>query len=496
MGASRTTAGRWIERRAARAAARALPLADRVPGGVRLASGRDSTRSWATRRSRARTRSSASNAANYGDWLKSLHAGSHGNADLVAHFFRRAFGLLRDGGAFGLIATNTIGQGDTRATGLRWICKHGGEIFSARRRLKWPGMAAVVVSVVHACEGRRSNDAIARRARGRADHRVPVPLRAVTTILCGWRRTPARASSGATCSAWASPSTTLTATGVASSLAEMRRLLADDPRNGEAIFPYIGGAEVNDSPDACAPPLRDQLRRTRRGGMPAALAGADGDRRGASEARAPADNRESYRRYWWQLCRKAPGAMAGHRRAGPRTCDLAGQQRVRVRLSARWGGLHENTVVFPFADCAPFAILQSRVHEVWARFFGSTLKDDLRYTPSDCFETFPFPEDWTSATEPRGRWARVLRVPRAAHGRARRGAHEDLQPIPRPRGDRPGHPRARASSTRRWIAPCSTPTVGTTSTRRASSCSTTSDEDDIGPAAQAVALPLARRRAR
>ena len=37
------------------------------------------------------------------------------------------------------------------------------------------------------------------------------------------------------------------------------------------------------------------------------------------------------------------------------------------------------------------ACLQSRAHEVWARFFGSTLKDDLRYTPTDCFETFPFP---------------------------------------------------------------------------------------------------------
>ena len=24
------------------------------------------------------------------------------------------------------------------------------------------------------------------------------------------------------------------------------------------------------------------------------------------------------------------------------------------------------------------------------------MKDDLRYTPSDCFETFPFPDDWES----------------------------------------------------------------------------------------------------
>ncbi len=88
-------------------------------------------------------------AAGYPDWLKMIHEESHGNADLVAHFFRRAFDLLRNQGAFGLIATNTIGQGDTRSTGLRWICKHGGVIYAATRRKKWPGQAAVIVSVVY-----------------------------------------------------------------------------------------------------------------------------------------------------------------------------------------------------------------------------------------------------------------------------------------------------------------------------------------------------------
>jgi hypothetical protein len=43
-----------------------------------------------------------------------------------------------------------------------------------------------------------------------------------------------------------------------------------------------------------------------------------------------------------------------------------------------------------------FSAMQSRFHEVWARFFGSSMKDDLRYTPSDCFETFPFPRGWES----------------------------------------------------------------------------------------------------
>jgi len=52
----------------------------------------------------------------------------------------------------------------------------------------------------------------------------------------------------------------------------------------------------------------------------------------------------------------------------------------------------EALVVFALPTYASFCPLQSSVHEVWARFFGSSLEDRLRYTPSDCFETFPFPE--------------------------------------------------------------------------------------------------------
>jgi hypothetical protein len=53
----------------------------------------------------------------------------------------------------GLIATNTIGQGDTRASGLTKIMADGGTIMRSMRRLKWPGEAAVVVSVVHIVKG-------------------------------------------------------------------------------------------------------------------------------------------------------------------------------------------------------------------------------------------------------------------------------------------------------------------------------------------------------
>ena len=89
------------------------------------------------------------NVRGYTDWLRRIHPGSGGKCDLVAHFFRRAFSLLREAGTLGLIATNTIAQGDTRSGGLRRVCHDGGTIYRVRRRLPWPGEAAVVVSVVH-----------------------------------------------------------------------------------------------------------------------------------------------------------------------------------------------------------------------------------------------------------------------------------------------------------------------------------------------------------
>jgi hypothetical protein len=64
-----------------------------------------------------------------------------------------------------------------------------------------------------------------------------------------------------------------------------------------------------------------------------------------------------------------------------------------------------NVIIFPLSTLSAFCALQSRPHEIWVRFFGSTMKDDLCYTPSDCFETFPFPEHWEtdSALEAPGR---------------------------------------------------------------------------------------------
>ena len=87
--------------------------------------------------------------------------------------------------------------------------------------------------------------------------------------------------------------------------------------------------------------------------------------------------------------------------------------------------------VFPFDTCAAFCALQSRLHEIWARFFGSSLEDRFRYTISDCFETFPFPDDWEihPALEAAGKNYYEFRAQLMVD--EQRGPHRYLQPFPR-----------------------------------------------------------------
>ena len=218
----------------------------------------------------------SANPEHYLDWLKELHEESHGNADVVAHFYRRSFNLLRKDGAFGLIATNTIGQGDTRSTGLRWICTHGGEIYNARKRLKWPGRAAVVVSVVHVVNGAWSHK---RLLDGR-------PVDTITAYLfhAGSNEDPAHLTANAAKSFQGSIVLGMGFTfddtdtkGVATSLAEMRRLIEQDPGNGEVIFPYIGGEEVNDSPTHAHHRYVINFGEQSEDGVPNTLARTDGE---------------------------------------------------------------------------------------------------------------------------------------------------------------------------------------------------------------------------
>lgn len=329
----------------------------------------------------------------YLPWLQTIHEASHGNADLVAHFYRRAFNTLRAGGAFGLVATKTIAQGDTRATGLRWICTHGGNVFAARKRLRWPGAAAVVVSVVHVAKGMAPKSCV---LDGREVERITAFL-----FHRGGHDDPAALQDNAGKSFQGSIVLGMGFTfddgcPEATSLAEMERLTKRDRRNRERIFPYIGGEEVNDSPTHAhrryVINFGEMSEAEARKGWPDLMAIVEAK----VKPKRMTDNRDSYRRYWWQFAEKRAElfkAIRGlkHVMVVPRTS----QYLAVVRLPTTHV-FSENLVVFAIeAEALP--VLHSRVHGVWVQFTSSTLEDRQGYRPSDCFETFPFPAAWESS---------------------------------------------------------------------------------------------------
>lgn len=88
------------------------------------------------------------------DFLYNEFPKSGNRMDLVGYFFRKAFSLLRTSGSLGLISTNTISQGDSRQGTFPDIFARGGEIYSAKTRITWPGDASVMVTVIHIYKGK------------------------------------------------------------------------------------------------------------------------------------------------------------------------------------------------------------------------------------------------------------------------------------------------------------------------------------------------------
>jgi hypothetical protein len=325
----------------------------------------------------------------YAEWIFQEHVGSNKNMDLVGHFVRRAFDVLREGGRFGLVTTNTIRQGDTRQGCLVPIMLNGGSIARALRRLAWRGEAAVIVSILHINKGFVSEPVLDNHHAGRISAYLldaaydgsPEPLHANSN----------RAFIGAILLGMGFTFDDTDKKGVASSIADKDRMIAKHPELASRIFPYIGGEELNNDPRQryhrfafnISALTQDEARLRFPELYELARLKVKPQRDGLK--------RPVYRDNWWRFG-EPQTALASRLSQLNFTLAIS-------RVSTQFGLARletgpifaDSTVVFLFDHFAGFATLQARPHELWARFLSSSMKDDLRYAPSDCFETFPFP---------------------------------------------------------------------------------------------------------
>lgn len=324
----------------------------------------------------------------YLDWLKEAYPGSGGQSDIVANFFRRAFALLRIGGCFGLIATNTIAQGDTRKAGLQPIRRQEGTIYQAWRRVEWPGLAAVHVSLVHITKGPFKGQP---RLDGRLVDRItaflfhqgldddPLPLACNDGIAFKGLEP------------YADGFVFEDGNPGANTIESYRRLWANE-HNRAVLFPYLNGKEMNSIPDH--KPTRyainfGDMSLSEAERWPQVLDLVAQKVKPQRLSKAP----DVAAWPWWKYWRPRPELLKATRGLSRVLAIADTSKRFAVAWVPASYVLNKTLVVVAKDSYEAFCLLQSSVHESWVRFLGSTMKDDPRYTVERCFATFPFPNE-------------------------------------------------------------------------------------------------------
>jgi hypothetical protein len=110
------------------------------------------------------------------------------------------------------------------------------------------------------------------------------------------------------------------------------------------------------------------------------------------------NKQRNYREEWWLHANRAAEVGPYLEEHGRILALSAVSKHLSLGFVEKGTVVANSMLIICLHSDADFAVLQSRVHEIWARFLGSTLEDRLRYT-TPCFETFARPETTTRLAE-------------------------------------------------------------------------------------------------
>jgi hypothetical protein len=316
-----------------------------------------------------------------------------GAVDLATYFFRRIFSVIKQGGFQSLISTNTIAQGKAREDGLDVIVNQSGSINHAIKSTKWPGVAAVEVALV----------TITKQAWNRKFYLANKEVKTITPYLDDAETLgnpyPLKQNEGKSFQG-----SIVLGKGFVLEPHDAEALIAKDPRNKEVLFPYLNGDDLNNNPDQS--PSRWVINFF---DWPEDKAKSYPDcyeivERLVKPERIEYDENKnswnkSVKEKWWQF-----GAW---RKGLDETISPLNRILVVAQVSKTLGFVFVSKdqivsmmcIVLANQSNIHFSIIKSQLHRDWVHQYGSALKSDIRYTPSDVYETFPFPLNINSNQE-------------------------------------------------------------------------------------------------
>lgn len=307
--------------------------------------------------------------------------GLRGTADLCTYFILNIQRLVRLKGVFGLVVSSTVKEGDSKQVGLSQAAKMGATIFRATDTIKWPGAASVEVVLIWLINGSYAGQKYLDRSpvgdippalSYEAELPEPLELSANKGLICKGHE--------------------LQGDGFKISSTVKDELIASDQKHKEIVFPLITGDWLN---NATSPPDEYVINFEDRGlDQAKQFSGAFS----IVEERVKPDrlkyvgntSRDRHlRTYWWQF----RGFRAELKQFSADHDTLLALSVVTKHLIFRF--VDSRTVPTAATTCilsdsfSVFAQLQTSMHDVWARAFGSSLGETLRYIAGRCFKTYP-----------------------------------------------------------------------------------------------------------
>ncbi|MBU1086179.1 MAG: SAM-dependent methyltransferase [Candidatus Omnitrophica bacterium] len=321
-------------------------------------------------------------AERYHEFIRN-YFGTKGITDLVVYFLIRIFHIAKaTQGRLGLISTNSIYQGDSRKSGLVRLIEDGATINFAKKSIKWPGKANLDVSLF-AIE----KNAI-RKNKAFLDNEEVDKINSFFDNAGNseevYKLYTNKGKAFVGCY--------VLGDGFLLSDDEAMKIFKINSVYKDVVKPILNGDDLNNSPsqspskycinfydwsldkvknfDLCYRILLQKVKPIR-----------------------ASHKRKAYKERWWQYAEKRPGLYEAIRHF-PATL-------VTAKTAKHFGFcfvntnyvLDQNLSIIASNSYYDFSVLQSSLHDIWVRTFGTTLGQASRYNPATAFENYPFPNN-------------------------------------------------------------------------------------------------------
>jgi hypothetical protein len=305
------------------------------------------------------------------------------DVDFCSYWFRIAHDNLKVNGRAGLVATNSISQGKSRAVSLDYVVQNNGVIHDAISTQPWSGEAAVHVSIVNWYRPIKDQVTENYLLDGQPVASINSALKSTIDVSQAVRL---KANLNI-CFQGVIPN----GKGFVITESQVIDWIKADPKNQEVLKLFSMGDNLASNPNG--KPERWII---------------DFNDMGIEEAseyklpfkylkeRIPEERKNNRNNTlkvnWW----KYEGKRLGMRQAiAPLSLYFAvpevSKWAIFIPCSLDWLAGNKNKAVAS-DDFYILGVLSSKVHRSWMKVQMSTLEDRIAYTHNTCFETFPFPQ--------------------------------------------------------------------------------------------------------